>query len=51
VMQYMSKDGVKKAIESTKSQMLRAAKDLDFIEAARLRDEMNELETKLKGMK
>ncbi len=51
VMQYMSKDGVKKAIESTKAQMLRAAKDMDFIEAARLRDEMNELETKLKGMK
>jgi excinuclease ABC subunit B len=50
-MQYMSKDGVKKAIESTKAQMLRAAKDMDFIEAARLRDEMNELETKLKGMK
>lgn len=51
ILQYMSKDGVKKAIESTKAQMLRAAKDLDFIEAARLRDEMNELETKLKGMK
>jgi excinuclease ABC subunit B len=51
ILQYMSKDGVKKAIESTKAQMLRAAKDLDFIEAARLRDEMNELETKFKGMK
>lgn len=51
VMQYMTKDGVKKAIESTKAQMLRAAKDMDFMEAARLRDEMNELETKLKGMK
>ena len=51
VMQYMSIDGVKKAIESTKAQMLKAAKDMDFMEAARLRDEMNQLETKLKGMK
>lgn len=51
VMQYMSKDGVKKAIENTKAQMLKAAKEMDFMEAARLRDEMNELETKLKGMK
>lgn len=50
VMQYMTKDGVKKAIESTKAQMLRAAKDMDFMEAARLRDEMNGLEEKLKGM-
>lgn len=51
VMQYMSKDGVKKAIEATKAQMLRAAKDMDFMEAARLRDEMNQLEEKLKAMK
>jgi len=51
VMQYMTKDGVKKAIESTKAQMLKAAKDMDFMEAARLRDEMNQLEEKLKGLK
>jgi len=51
VMQYMTIDGVKKAIESTKAQMLKAAKDMDFMEAARLRDEMNQLEEKLKGMK
>jgi excinuclease ABC subunit B len=51
VMQYMSAEGVKKAIESTKARMLKAAKDMDFMEAARLRDEMNQLETKLKGMK
>jgi excinuclease UvrABC helicase subunit UvrB len=31
--------------------MLKAAKDMDFMEAARLRDEMNQLEDKLKGMK
>ena len=51
VMQYMSKEGVKKAIENTKTQMLKAAKEMDFMEAARLRDEMNQLEDKLKGMK
>ena len=51
IMQYMTKDGVKKAILGTKAQMLKAAKDLDFMEAARLRDEMNQLEDKLKGMK
>jgi excinuclease ABC subunit B len=51
VMQYMTKDGVKKALESTKVQMLKAAKEMDFMEAARLRDDMNELELKLKGMK
>jgi len=40
VVQYMSIDGLVKAIEKTKKQMQAAAKDLDFIEAARLRDEM-----------
>lgn len=51
IIQYMTKDGVKKAILGTKAQMLKAAKDMDFMEAARLRDEMNQLEDKLKGMK
>lgn len=40
VIQYMSIDGLEKAIENTKKQMKAAAKELDFIEAARLRDEM-----------
>jgi excinuclease ABC subunit B len=48
IVEMMSKDGLKKAIESTKQQMLRAAKEMDFMEAARLRDEMNILEQKLK---
>ncbi len=51
VMQYMSRDGVKKAIENTKVQMMRAAKEMDFMEAARLRDEMTSLEDKFKEMK
>ncbi len=40
VVQYMSVEGLEKAIEKTKKQMKAAAKELDFIEAARLRDEM-----------
>ncbi len=44
VVQYMSKDEIKKQITKVKTQMLRAAKELDFQEAARLRDEMQGLE-------
>jgi len=40
VVQYMSADALEKTIEKTKKQMKAAAKELDFIEAARLRDEM-----------
>ncbi|MGB0429505.1 MAG: excinuclease ABC subunit UvrB [Bacteroidia bacterium] len=40
VMQYMSKAQLEKAIEKTRTDMMKAAKDMDFIEAARLRDEM-----------
>ncbi|MCY1722510.1 excinuclease ABC subunit UvrB [Prolixibacteraceae bacterium Z1-6] len=40
VVQYMSIEGLEKAIEKTKKQMQASAKELDFIEAARLRDEM-----------
>ncbi len=44
VVQYMSCDEIKKAIEKSKKDMREAAKTLDFIEAARLRDEIKELE-------
>lgn len=47
VVQYMNQDALKKLIEETKAQMKKAAADLDFIEAARLRDEMFALEKKL----
>jgi excinuclease ABC subunit B len=40
VIQYMSKDDLDKAMEATRKRMNRAAKDLDFMEAARLRDEL-----------
>ncbi len=44
VIQYMDKDELKKLIGQTKKSMERAARDLDFVEAARLRDEMYSLE-------
>lgn len=44
VVQYMNKEQLQKSIANTKRSMEKAAKDLDFIEAARLRDEMYELE-------
>ncbi len=51
VVRYMSSDGLEKAIEKTKKQMKAAAKDLDFIEAARLRDEMFALQNLLQERK
>ena len=51
VVAYMSKDNLEKAIEKTKADMVAAAKNLDFITAAQLRDEMIRLEDKLNEMK
>lgn len=39
VVQYLSKDKLQKLIEQTQKQMEKAAKELNFMEAARLRDE------------
>jgi excinuclease ABC subunit B len=44
VVEYMSKTAILKAIDKNKSDMKAAVKVLDFIEAARLRDENKELE-------
>jgi excinuclease ABC subunit B len=44
VVKYMDQEQLKKLLAKTKKSMERAAKELDFIEAARLRDEMYELE-------
>lgn len=44
VVAYMSKDELEKMIEKTKAAMQKAAKEQDFIEAARLRDEMFKLQ-------
>jgi excinuclease ABC subunit B len=50
VVQYMSKEELQKAITRTRKAMDTAAKEFDFAEAARLRDEMFALE-KLFGSK
>ncbi|TVR81551.1 MAG: excinuclease ABC subunit UvrB [Chitinophagaceae bacterium] len=40
VVQYMNKDQLKKMMDNTKRKMEKAAKELHFMEAARLRDEL-----------
>ncbi|MBW7952909.1 MAG: UvrB/UvrC motif-containing protein, partial [Chitinophagaceae bacterium] len=48
---YKTIPQIEKAIAKTKKLMEKAAKDLDFIEAAKLRDEMFRLEKELEEMK
>ncbi|GAC1438188.1 MAG: excinuclease ABC subunit UvrB [Sediminibacterium sp.] len=49
--EYRTIPQVEKAITRTKKEMEKAARDLDFIEAARLRDEMFRLQKELAAMK
>jgi excinuclease ABC subunit B len=49
VVQYMSVPALEKAIAKIKKEMEAAAKELDFYEAARLRDEMYRYQEILKG--
>ncbi len=49
IVQYMSKDQLKRSIERTRKLMQDAAKNLDFIEAAQYRDELIKLEDMLKN--
>lgn len=44
IVQYMTKTELQKSIEKTKKDMVNAAKDMDFLLAAKLRDEMFALE-------
>ncbi len=48
---YKTIPQMEKTIAQTKKQMEKAARDLDFIEAARLRDEMFKMQKELEGMK
>ncbi|MCF8224275.1 MAG: excinuclease ABC subunit UvrB [Bacteroidales bacterium] len=48
VVKYMSPEALEKAIENTKKKMEKAAQELDFITAAKYRDEMFGLKEKLK---
>lgn len=47
VVQYMSKTDLEKLIETTRKNMMSAAKKLEFIEAAQYRDELMKLEEML----
>ena len=47
VMSYMTKEEIEKQIKQTQKQMEKAAKELDFIEAARFRDELSDLKKML----
>lgn len=46
IIRYMNKDELQCLIERLRSQMVEAAKNMEFIEAARLRDEIIKLENK-----
>lgn len=48
VVEYMTKDQLQKAIQAAKKNMERAAKDMEFMEAAKFRDEMFALEKMMK---
>lgn len=49
VVKYMSKEALLKAVEKTKKEMEKAAKELNFIEAARLRDEIQSIQQLIKN--
>jgi len=48
VVQYMGKNDLQKLMSETQRKMEAAAKDLDFLEAARLRDELMQLKERVK---
>lgn len=48
--EYQTKPQLQQKIQATKTAMQKAAKELDFLEAARLRDEMFALEEKLRSL-
>jgi excinuclease ABC subunit B len=49
VVKYMNRDALEKAIEKSRKNMEKAAAELDFIEAARFRDEMADLQKILRS--
>lgn len=51
IVAYMSKEQLEKLGNETRRKMEKAAKDLDFMEAARLRDELLEIEKLMKESK
>ena len=50
IIAYMDKPALEKAIQKTEKDMYKAAKNMEFMDAARLRDELEMLKEKLKTM-
>jgi excinuclease ABC subunit B len=50
IVDYLSKPAVQKAIEKTEKDMYKAAQEMDYMEAARLRDELEMLKNKLAAL-
>ena len=50
-VEYQTIPQLEKAIGRTKKEMEKAARDMDFMEAARLRDEMFGMQKRLEGLK
>ncbi len=51
VAEYLTQDKLPELIEQVRKQMYAAAKELNFVEAAQLRDEMYALQSRLEGQK
>ena len=51
VIRFMGRDGLRKTMDKTRSAMEKAASELDFMTAARYRDELLELEKLIKKVK
>ncbi len=51
VYAYMNVDELQRSINKMRSEMLKAAKDMEFITAAQLRDQIIKLESKLEQLK
>lgn len=49
VVKYMNRQDIEQAIERLKADMIEAAKRMDFIEAAQLRDEMLKMQQRING--
>ena len=49
VIRYMNREALEKAVEKTRKNMEKAASELDFIQAARFRDELADLQKLLKN--
>jgi excinuclease ABC subunit B len=50
IIAYMNSSQLEKLMKETQRKMETAAKELDFLQAARLRDELKQIETRLESI-